>query len=107
MCLHFLAPIDCEISHQLERGTSANEDAGSQRGMSCEIPHRLEWKKSASEDVGPRKRMDYEIPYQLERGSKHFFFYITVWKPLPNRHVLKVLRENRKGKTPRELLCAK
>ena len=33
--------VDCEIPHQLERGTSVNEDAKPQREVDCEIPHRL------------------------------------------------------------------
>ena len=35
-----LAPkgVDCEIPYQLERRTSANNDAGSRRGVDCEIP---------------------------------------------------------------------
>ena len=29
------------VQHRLEKGTSASEDAGPQRGVDCEIPHRL------------------------------------------------------------------
>ena len=41
----------------------------------------------ASEKAGPSRRVDCEIPHWLEKGTKHFF--IRVWKPLPNRRVLK------------------
>ena len=30
-----------EVPYQLEMGTSASDDVGSQRGVDCEIPHRL------------------------------------------------------------------
>ena len=62
--------------------------------MHCEISHRLERGTSANEDVGPRKEVDCEIPHRLERGTKHSF--IRVWKPLPSRCVLKTSKENPK-----------
>ena len=39
----------------------------------------------ASKDAGPPREVDCEISHRLERGAKH----LRVWKPLPNRRVLK------------------
>ena len=36
-----------------------------------------------------------------KRRTKHFFF-VRVWKPLPNRDVLKILRRNPKRKDQKE-----
>ena len=76
-----LDPVNCEIAHQLERGTSASEDAGPQRrwivrshvnwrgervsertltlkGGGFEIPRRLDRGTSVREDVGPWREVD-------------------------------------------------
>ena len=40
-----------------------------------------------------------DIPHRLERKTK---FFIIMWKPLPNIHVLKTLKENSKWKVQRK-----
>ena len=83
-------------------------------------PNGVDTRRRASEDAGPQRRwiggshtdwrgervpermLDLEggglwDPTSVEEGNEAFF--IRVWKPLPNRPVLKTLREVRKEKT--------
>ena len=55
----------------------SSKDVGPQRG-GFGVPHQLEKGTSASEDAGPllarpSKEVDCEIPHQLERRTKHSF----------------------------------
>ena len=52
--------VDREISHQLERGMSASDNAGSRRGVD-----------SASDNAGSRRGVDCEIPHRLGMITKH------------------------------------
>ena len=62
---------DCEISHWLERETSANEDVGSRKEVNYEIPHRLERETSFNEDAKPWKEVDCEMSRPFGRGTQH------------------------------------
>ena len=41
------------------------------KGVNWGVPHRLEKGTSANENAGPRREVDYEIPRRLERITKH------------------------------------
>ena len=43
--------------------------------------------------------VECEIPHQLGIGEENETFFIRVWKPLPSRCVLKILRASPKGRT--------
>ena len=62
--------VDWGVSHRLEKGTNANEDARPQRG-GLGVPHRLEKETSANEDPGPCREVDCEISHRLGRRTKH------------------------------------
>ena len=49
---------------------ASSKDVGPQRG-GLGVSHRLEKGTSASENAGPRRGVDCEIPHQLERRTKH------------------------------------
>ena len=65
-----------------------SEDARPQRGVDCEIPHQLESGKTTIEKGG---RVSSGLWSHIGWGGKQTFF-IRVWKLLPSRHVLKILR---------------
>ena len=72
----------------------ASKDAWPRKG-DWGVPHRLGKGTSASEDTGLRREVDCEIPHWLER----------VWKSLPSRRVLKILKEARKGMPKEDNIC--
>ena len=64
--------------HRLEKRTSASEDAGLKG---------VDTRQCASKDAEPRRRVDWGVPYRSEKGTS--VGPRRVWKPLPNRRVLK------------------
>ena len=55
---------------------------------------------SVSEDTGLRRGVDCEDPTLVgEENKTHFLFFRRVWKPFPNKSVLKTLRGSPKKKT--------
>ena len=65
----------------------ASEDIKPRRGMNCKIPHQLERGTSASEDAGPRRRGGLGDLTSVGEGNETFF--IRLWKPLLSRRILK------------------
>ena len=59
------------------------------------VPHRLEKGTSASEDVDLEGGGLCDLTSVEEENETPF---IRVWKPFPNRRVLKILRGSSKGK---------
>ena len=49
--------------------------------------------------LGLEGGVNCEISHRLKRGTESLF--IMIWKSLPSRHVLKILRESLKGKAQR------
>ena len=66
------------------------------KGVDWGVPHRLDKGTSANEDAGPRRRVDCEI---TSVGEENETFFIREWILLPSRCILKTLRGNPKGKT--------
>ena len=64
--------------------------------MDCEIPPRLERGTSANKDAGPRRRVDCEILHRLERGTNILYKGVKI---SPSRHVLKTLKGSPKRTT--------
>ena len=66
-----------------------------------EVTHALQrWQLLQKREIQSYKNDgNGEIPYRLGRRTKHFF--IRVWKPPPNKHVLKTLRGSPKQKAQR------
>ena len=53
-------------------------------------------------NVGEENLVNCEIPYRLERRTKHSLE--RVWKPLPNRCVLKLFKRKSKRKSPKRTI---
>ena len=53
----------------------------------AELRSGVDMRRCASKDAGPQRGMDCEIPTSV--GEENETFFIKVWKPLPNRRVLK------------------
>ena len=73
-----------------------SKDVGPQRGGFGVVSHRLEKGTSASEDAGPQRGWIVRSHVDWRRDKA---FFIRMWKPLSNKRILKILKGSLKGKT--------
>ena len=67
-----LEGVDCGISHRLEKGTGASEDAGP-RGLEWIVESHIDWRRERvpTRTLAPREAVGCEIPHWLGRRTKH------------------------------------
>ena len=99
--------VDCENAHKLERGTSANENAGPWRGpggvSTRMLGHEGGWIVRSHIDWREERVLARTLSPTLV-GEENEAFLIRVWKSLPSKHVLKTLRGSVKWKSPKRTI---